>query len=532
MPNTLKKLILSSAMVFSLAPAVTAIEKPTMGWSSWNTFAINISDSIIMRQADALIEKGLDKAGYLYINIDDGFFGGRDKAGHLLIHPTRFPNGLKPVADHIHDLGLKAGIYSDAGHKTCGSIWSGDTIAKDVGLYGHELEDCDLYFNDCDFDFIKVDYCGADGGMDGNLNYEPRDRYTAIRKAIDATRRPDVRLNICRWAFPGTWAKDIAVSWRVTGDIRAEWESVRSIIDESLYLAPYAGGGHYNDMDMLEVGRGMSDEEDHTHFAIWCIMSSPLMIGCDMSTLSDKSLALLKNEELIALNQDPLGLQAHVAKTDGNTYVFVKDIIEELGTQRAVAFYNPTDSEAEMSIDFADLQLGGNVEMRDASAKKSIGTHKGAYKVKVPAHGTRVYTLKAEKRLPQTKFEAENAYLHEYQELYHPESVGSAYVRRQPGTSGGAVVTNIGYRPANDLVWRQVIVPAEGDYDVTVALIPEGRCQLQISANEDPYIRFKFEEKSDPTTVTARLHLKKGINSIRLASTEKAPVIDCMTINL
>ena len=148
------------------------------------------------------------------------------------------------------------------------------------------------------------------------------------------------------------------------------------------------------------------------------------------------------------------------------------------------------------------------------------------------AHGTRVYTLKAEKRLPQTKFEAENAYLHEYQELYHPESVGSAYVRRQPGTSGGAVVTNIGYRPANDLVWRQVVVPAEGDYDVTVALIPEGRCQLQISANEDPYIRFKFEEKSDPTTVTARLHLKKGVNSIRLASTEKAPVIDCMTVNL
>jgi len=532
MSQTLKNLILSAAVVMSTASAATAIEKPTMGWSSWNTFAINISDSIIMRQADALVEKGLDKVGYKYINIDDGYFGGRDKAGHLLIHPVRFPNGLKPVADHIHDLGLKAGIYSDAGHKTCGSIWSGDTIAKDVGLFGHELEDCDLFFNDCDFDFIKVDYCGADGNIDGNLNYEPRDRYTAIRNAINATKRPDVRLNICRWAFPGTWAKDIAVSWRVTGDIYAAWGSVKGIIDESLYLAPYAGDGHYNDMDMLEVGRGMTDEEDQTHFAIWCIMASPLMIGCDMSTLNDKSLALLKNEELIAINQDPLGLQAYVAKTDGNTYVFVKDIIEDLGTQRAMAFYNPTDSEVEMSIDFADIQLGGNVDMRDATAQKAIGKHKGSFKTKVPAHGTRVYTLNAEQRLPQTKFEAENAYLHEYQELYHPESVGSAYVRRQEGTSGGAVVANLGNRPANDLVWNKVVVPAEGDYDVTVAVIPEGQCQIQVSANDDPYTRFKFEEKSEPTTVTARLHLKKGLNKIRLASNTKAPVIDYMTINL
>ncbi len=528
---TLKKILITALMAMTVS-AGHAKEKPTMGWSSWNTFAINISDSIIMRQADALVEKGLDKVGYKYINIDDGFFGGRDKAGHLLIHPTRFPNGLKPVADYIHDLGLKAGIYSDAGHMTCGSIWSGDTIAHDVGLFEHELEDCDLYFNDCDFDFIKVDYCGADGGIDGNVNYEPRDRYTAIRKAMDATKRPDARLNICRWAFPGTWAADIAVSWRVTPDIRAEWSSVRGIIDECLYLAPYAGDGHYNDMDMLEVGRGMSNEEDQTHFAMWCMMASPLMIGCDMSTLTDESLALLKNEELIAINQDPLGLQAYVAKTDGETYVLVKDIIENLGTRRAVALYNPTDKEVEMGVDFADIQLGGGVEMRDAIACKPLGVHKGGFKTKVPAHGTRVYTLSGESRLPQTKYEAENAYLHDYQELYNAEKVGTAYVRRLPGTSGNAVVSNLGHRPSNDLVWREVSVPKAGVYEVVVAVMPRGKCQMQVSSNDNPYTRFRFEGNEGATTVTARLNLKKGLNSIRIASNDDAPEIDYMEIKL
>ncbi len=182
-----------------------AYEPPTMGWSSWNTYRVNISDELIRRQADAMVEKGLKDVGYRYINIDDGFFGGRAADGTLLIHPTRFPDGLKPVADYIHSLGFKAGIYSDAGRNTCGNYWDNDKIAEGVGFYGHDQRDADFYFKEMGFDFIKIDFCGGDPGQNTeHLDLDERERYTAIRRAIDNTGRTDARVNVCRWAFPGT----------------------------------------------------------------------------------------------------------------------------------------------------------------------------------------------------------------------------------------------------------------------------------------------------------------------------------------
>ena len=188
-----------------------------MGWSSWNTYHVNISDSLIMRQADAMVAKGLKAAGYTFVNIDDGYFGGRDKlTGQLLIHATRFPQGLKPVVEHIHGLGLKAGIYSDAGRNTCGSIYDADTIGVGVGLYGHDQQDCNYFFGDLGFDFIKVDYCGGRPHPKGDtLTLDEDPRYTEIAEAIKRTGRKDVRLNICRWDFPGTWAARVASSWRM-----------------------------------------------------------------------------------------------------------------------------------------------------------------------------------------------------------------------------------------------------------------------------------------------------------------------------
>ena len=242
--------LLLCALVLGISSNVQAIpssvfDPPIMGWSSWNTYRININGDLIKKQADAMVQAGLKDAGYSYVNVDDGFFGWRDEKGVLQPHPERFPNGLKEIADHIHSLGLKAGIYSDAGSNTCGSIWDKDKNGIGVGLYGYENQDATLYFKDWGFDFIKIDYCGA--GQE--LNLEEEKRYTEIRQAIDKIGCNHVSINICRWAFPGTWAKKLARSWRISGDINPSWGSVKHIIGKNLYLSAYAGEGHSNDMD-------------------------------------------------------------------------------------------------------------------------------------------------------------------------------------------------------------------------------------------------------------------------------------------
>ena len=222
---------------------------PLMGWSSWNTFAEHISEEIIVGVARTMATNGLKDAGYVYVNIDDGFFDGHGPDGRLRFNPKRFPNGMKGTVDGIHALGMKAGTYSDAGANTCAS-YGGDKSGIGAGLYGHDASDCQLHFAELGFDFFKVDYCGG-----RRLHLEEKARYTEIANAIKATGRTDVRLNICRWAFPGTWAADIAGSWRTTRDIRASWKSISNIIAENLYLSAYASVGHYNDLDMLEVGQ-------------------------------------------------------------------------------------------------------------------------------------------------------------------------------------------------------------------------------------------------------------------------------------
>ena len=414
----MKKRLIS--LVALLLPMVMMAQNPPlMGWSSWNTYGYQINDSVLKAQADAMVELGFKDCGYNHINIDDGFFGGRDKVtGKLLIHPTRFPKGLRPLVDYIHGKGLKAGIYSDAGSNTCASFWGQpkDTIGIGVGLYGHDAQDFDLYFDELNFDFIKIDYCGADAGNNADgLDLDVEQRYKEIAAAIEAvkqrTGRTDITWNICRWAFPGTWVCDLVDSWRTTEDIYLGWESIKSIIGQSLYLSAYVSPGHYNDMDMLEVGRGLTDEEDKTHFGMWCMMSSPLLIGCDMHDIKGNALALMQNKELIALDQDRLGLQAYVVKREKGGYVLVKDVEQKYGTKRAIVFYNPTDGEITMSINFSEVELGGAVKVRDLFEKADKGTFENTYEVTVPAHGTRIYKLEAEKRHERTLYEAETAWL-------------------------------------------------------------------------------------------------------------------------
>ena len=205
-----------SIALLLLASSVFAYDPPTMGWSSWNTYRVNISDKLIMKQADAMSRNGLKEVGYKYINIDDGYFGGRDASGELITHPVRFPNGLKQTVDHIHALGFKAGIYSDAGRNTCGSFWDKDSLGINVGFYGHDRQDADYFFKEIGFDFIKIDFCGGDAKQNfDQLGLDEQERYTAIHNAILATGRKDVRMNVCRWDFPGMTLPSHGVSRKI-----------------------------------------------------------------------------------------------------------------------------------------------------------------------------------------------------------------------------------------------------------------------------------------------------------------------------
>ena len=501
------------AVFMITALSAEAQRTPIMGWSSWNAFGLRINEEIIKNQASAMVSTGLDAAGYKYINIDDGYFGGRADDGTLKINAKAFPNGLEPVVTHIHQLGLKAGIYSDAGHNTCGNSSTHDKNLNFVGLYEHDQQDCNLFFNDLKFDFLKVDFCG---GMHLGLNEQKR--YSAIHQAILNTGRKDIVYNVCRWDYPGNWVHDVCDSWRISHDISASWPSVSDIIKQNLYLSAYAYDGHYNDMDMLEVGRGMKAEEDKTHFALWCIMDSPLLIGCDMTKISDTALALLKNQELIALNQDSLHLQAYVAKYTDGCYVLVKDFEKLQDKKRAVAIYNPQNESKDVTLSFRDVCLDGKVALRDLFTHTDLDSMTDSCKFTVPAHGTRVLMLQAEKRLEQTRYEAENAYISDYQELTNNQIAKTGiYNAGMKQCSGQANVGWIGYSDRNDLRWNQVFSKTGGDYEMTIGFLSneERKMNVEVNGTLVSTVLLKLPKSNEVGTHKVAIHLNKGCNCIR-----------------
>ena len=511
------------ALVATTSGSAYAQNGPTMGWSSWNTYGVNINENTIRAQAKAMVSKGLLNAGYNHINIDDGYFGGRDpETGQLLIHPTRFPNGLKGLVDYIHGKGLKAGIYSDAGRNTCGSMFNGDVIGKGVGLYEHDQQDADFFFKELGFDFIKVDFCGGSYfHNEDHLVLDEKERYTAIAQAIKNTGRTDVRMNACRWAYPGTWVDDAAFSWRTTGDINCSWESVKGILAENLYLSAYCSEGHYNDMDMLEVGRSLTYEEDKTHFGMWCIMNSPLLIGCDLSSMNTKTLLLLRNKELIALNQDPLFQQAYVAGLINGCHILVKDIETKYGNKRAFAVYNPNEEKKTVTVKFKDIDLGGKVKLRDVFQKADVeGELTEQYEVSVPAHGTRIYVAEAETRLERTRYEAETGYISDYQEIKNNVAEKTGVYEAAANCSGGYKAGYLGYSAKNDLQWREVHAQG-GDYKLTIAFISGENRNISIDVNGRKVKTLSCNSGGWGTVgkKTTTIQLEQGDNQIRLYNT-------------
>lgn len=368
----------------------TRPKTPIMGWSSWNHFHVDISEEIIRAQADHMVSSGMQAAGYAYINIDDGYFGGRDEQGNLLPHRTRFPGGMRAVSDYIHSKGLKAGIYSDAGINTCASHWDRDTSGAGVGLFGHEEKDLRQMQVDWNYDFVKVDWCGGEW-----LGLDEQTRYTLIGQLIRKI-RPDVVYNVCRWKFPGSWVVPLADSWRISGDIENTFKSVMHIVDINAGLWQHASPGHVNDMDMLQVGRGMSYEEDKTHFSMWCMMSSPLLAGNDLRTMSGETVSILTNKEMIAINQDPLVYQARRIVDDGDLEIWAKPLISTTSGKVAVALLNRSAKEADIrfSPDSVGLQTNKGYVVRDVWLGKNFQeSTKPDVTFSVPSHGVVVLML-------------------------------------------------------------------------------------------------------------------------------------------
>ena len=382
--SKIKIAFLSVLLICSVAlPAQNA---PIMGWSSWNHFHINIDEKMIREQADAMISSGMYKAGYRFINIDDGYFGGRNSDGNLLTDTKKFPSGMRALTDYIHARKLKAGIYSDAGKNTCGSKYDNDPNGIGVGMYGHVERDCNLFFNDWKFDFLKVDWCGGDW-----MGLDEETEYTKIIHAVKSI-NPEIVFNICRWQFPGEWAIKLADSWRISGDIRENFSSILRIVDLNADLHQYSSPGHYNDMDMLQVGRGMTYDEDKTHFSMWCMMNSPLLAGNDLRDMTRETIEILTNKEIIALNQDKGFRQATRLLREGDIEIWVKPL-GKTGKQKAIAIMNRGEKTGQTALTPEKIGVSSTSKLRDLWLHENIGKLGKSRTLTIPKHG--IVVLKA-----------------------------------------------------------------------------------------------------------------------------------------
>ncbi|MFG2581733.1 NPCBM/NEW2 domain-containing protein [Streptomyces malaysiensis] len=360
---------------------------PPMGFNNWNSThcRAEFNEAMVKGIADIFVAKGLKDAGYQYVNLDDCWaLPQRDADGKLVPDPVRFPNGIKAVADYVHSKGLKIGIYTSAGTKTCNS-------AGFPGGLGHEKSDAQQ-FADWGIDYLKYDNC----------NNHAKQRYRAMRDALKAatgtTGRPIV-YSICEWGEnkPWEWAGEFGQLWRTTGDISDSWGSMLSIAKQNLPLAQYAGPGRWNDPDMLEVGNGgMTDTEYRSHFSLWSIMAAPLLIGTDLRKATDETYEILGNHEVIAVDQDPLGKQGTVVSSEGGRWVIAKELADG---SRAVALFNETDRPQHIATTAtgAGLPDATAYRLRDLWAHKDYNTA-GAISATVPAHGTVLYRVSADAR--------------------------------------------------------------------------------------------------------------------------------------
>jgi hypothetical protein len=362
---------------------------PPMGWASWNTFAAKIDYNVIKGQADALVSSGMKAAGYQYVNIDEGWWQGtRDSAGNITIDQAEWPGGMKGIADYIHSLGLKAGIYTDAGKDGCGYYFpTGRPAAPGSGSEGHYDQDF-LAFSQWGFDFVKVDWCGGD-----KEKLDPQTAYKAIASAIDKatkqTGRP-LSLSVCNWGIqsPWNWAPALSTMWRTSYDIiyygeNADMKRVLANFDTAQHPTAQSPG-HYNDPDMLIVGMsGFSGAQNRAHLALWAISGAPLLAGNNLATMNADTKSVLTNSEVIAIDQDPLAKQGVRVSDDQGKQVYSK--VLSGSARRAVLLLNRSTSAASITVRFADIGLGAAASVRNVWTAQDLGSQATSYSATVPA---------------------------------------------------------------------------------------------------------------------------------------------------
>ncbi len=374
------------------SPSANLALTPPMGWNSWNKFGCNVSADMIRQMADAMVKSGMKDAGYQYIVIDDCWQVSRDANGNIVADPQRFPEGIKALADYVHSLGLKFGIYSDAGSKTC---------AGRPGGLGHEYQDA-LTYAAWGVDYLKYDWCNT-------TTQDAKASYANIRKALDASGRPIV-LSICEWGShqPWLWGQEAGGNlWRTTGDIQDRWGEkqkwgngtccnygVMGILDAQNGIESFAGPGHWNDPDMLEVGNGgMTDTEYRSHFSLWAMLAAPLIAGNDLRDMRPEIHDILTNEEVIAVDQDTLGQEGTRVWKDDDLEVWARPLA---GGNRAVILLNRGTAQQEIRVNWEALGYPAHLSaaVRDLWLKKDLGKFTGQYSALVPSHGVVMVTVK------------------------------------------------------------------------------------------------------------------------------------------
>ena len=346
-------------------------QTPPMGWNSWNHFACKVTAADVRDAADAIAKNGMKEAGYMYVNVDDCWQGTRDEMGN--IRPNENFGEMKALADYVHGKGLKFGIYSSPGPKTCAGF---------EGSYQHEEQDAQTYAA-WGVDYLKYDWCSASEVYPVS---RMRDVYKKMHEALQRTGRPIV-FSLCQygWELVWRWGKDVGGNlWRTTDDIQDRYEAMTKIGFEQAGLEPFAGPGHWNDPDMLEIGNGgMNHEEYTTHMTLWCLLAAPLLAGNDLTRVTPADLAILLNKEAIAVNQDPKGVQGRRVSAEGPLEVWAKPLTDG---SVAVGFFSRAGAYP-VKVHFKDLGFNGPVHVRDLWLHKDLGTFNGEYTAQVSRHG-------------------------------------------------------------------------------------------------------------------------------------------------
>lgn len=378
-------------------------DTPPMGWNSWNKFACDINEEIIRGVADAMVETGLRDAGYIYLNLDDCWHGERDSLGFIQADPVKFPSGIRALADYVHSKGLKLGVYSDAGRKTCGGR---------PGSFGHEYQDA-LQYAKWGIDYLKYDWCESE-------DINPVGAYNLMRDALRVAGRP-VYFSMCEWGHskPWEWASETGHSWRTTGDIyncfdcvdeHPGWKAfgVLQILDMQNGLRKYAGPGHWNDPDMLEVGNGQTVSEDRAHFSMWCMLAAPLILGNDIRNMNQDTKEIIMNQEVVALDQDSLGIQGLKFASENGLEFWFKPLVND---EWAFCILNRTTTSQEYSIDWQKFNLYDEVakrftdfdskvyNIRNLWTKEDEGNTRKVKRVIVPGHDVVLYRLTLNKKI-------------------------------------------------------------------------------------------------------------------------------------